>query len=210
MKKRAVLLAPVFVIAVGFLTALLFSSLLGVWAWVPLIAVYWALCLAIPVFLGKADVKSYFSRPTGIVLWPVLSLVVGLIPLPIFIFNLQIVTSPLLIALWIGFALINPFFEEIFWRGYLLEALPFNRKWLRAAYSTGLFVILHPLSFGVFSPANRNWMMLVSLVIMGAVWSAVRLKTKSLWWTVVSHILVDLFNLAVFVFLNLYTAGPSR
>jgi membrane protease YdiL (CAAX protease family) len=209
-RKILIALSPLFVIAVGFTTALFFSSVIGVWAFVPLALVYWALALLIPLLLGKTDLKPMFARPTGIVLWPILSLVVGLIPLPILLLNLPLLGSSGIgiVVLWIAFALVNPFFEEIYWRGFLLEALPFKWKWLRAVYSSVLFIASHPLMWGVFSIANRSWMLLVSLAVMSAVWSLVRYKSKSIWWTVISHILVDIFNIAVFVFLNLYTAGP--
>jgi membrane protease YdiL (CAAX protease family) len=42
-----------------------------------------------------------------------------------------------------------------------------------------------------------------SLAVMSTVWCIVRIKTKSLWWCIISHILVDIFNLLVFVMLNL-------
>jgi len=58
----------------------------------------------------------------------------------------------------------------------------FTHSGWRIAYSTALFVLSHPLMWGMFSIANRSWMTMVSLVIMGIVWSLVYLKTKSLRW----------------------------
>lgn len=152
---------------------------------------------------GKKSFTSLFNKPTGSWGWAVLAIVIDLIPLSILLINLKLFTSPLIIALWFLFAIINPFFEEVFWRGYLLEKLPFHQVW-NMVYSTILFTISHPLMWGVFSIANRSWMTIVSLLIMGAVWCIVRMKTQSLRWCLISHFMVDIFNLSVFVFLNLY------
>ena len=105
--------------------------------------------------------------------------------------------------LWILFSLINTFFEEIYWRGFLLENT-FKSKILSSIYSTALFVISHLFIWGIFSFGNRNIFTIISLIIMGVVWCIVKNKTKSLRWNIVSHIMVDIFNLSVFVFLNLY------
>jgi membrane protease YdiL (CAAX protease family) len=101
------------------------------------------------------------------------------------------------------FAVINPFFEEVFWRGLLLKKLPLPAVG-RVLYSTAFFIISHPLMWGVFSIANRSWMTWASLAVMGVVWSVVFLKTDSLRWPLISHFMVDIFNLSVFVFLNIY------
>jgi membrane protease YdiL (CAAX protease family) len=39
---------------------------------------------------------------------------------------------------------------------------------------------------------------------MSIAWCIVRIKTKSLWWCILSHFFVDLFNLLVFIMLNIY------
>ncbi len=65
---------------------------------------------------------------------------------------------------WLVFGLINPFLEECYWRGALLDAA----------------------------------------AALGLAWSAIYLCTGSLWPAIISHGLVDLFNLAVPVFMGLY------
>ena len=133
-----------------------------------------------------------------------MSITVGLIPLSILLLNLYLLASfPLVTALWVLFAFINPFFEQVFWRGYLMQKLPFRAGW-RVAYSTALFVLSHPFMWGIFSVANRSWMTMVSLIIMGTVWCVVYLKTSSLRWCYISHFMVNIGNLTIFVFLNLY------
>lgn len=102
------------------------------------------------------------------------------------------------------FALINPWLEEMYWRGALLEAESGWPVWLNVLYSTLLFVMSHPLMWGVFSIGNRSPHLYLSLFLMEVVWAAIRYRTKSLRWPIYSHILVDIGNLSVFVFLNIY------
>jgi len=199
------LIAPICVIALGALIAYVFHLFINEWAWVALALVYWGSSFLIAYkALGKEGISSLFQKPIGSKRWLILSIVVGLIPLSILLLNLNLLVSyPLITVFWIIFAFINPFFEQVFWRGYLLQKLPFRSGWC-VTYSTALFVLSHPLMWGIFSIANRSWMAMVSLVVMGAVWSIVYLKTKSLRWCYISHVMVNIGNLTVFVFLNRY------
>ncbi len=203
-KAKAAVLSPIAVIGIGFVCASLLSRIMQEWAFIPLALIYWGVTFALTYkYLGKASIAVLFAKPKGNVLWPILCMAAALIPLSIFLLNLELIVSPIVIVLWLAFALVNPVFEELYWRGFLLAALPFP-KWLAAVYSTLLFTASHPLMWGMISIANRSWMTWASLLVMGAVWSSVSLKTKSLRWCVISHFFVDVFNLSVFVFLNLY------
>ncbi|RXJ01631.1 CPBP family intramembrane metalloprotease [Anaerobacillus alkaliphilus] len=88
--------------------------------------------------------------------------------------------------------------------GLLLDAGGNLPRWLNITYSTVFFVLSHPLMWGVFSIANKSTHMYISLFLMGVVWSLIRYKTRSLRWSLYSHMLVDVGNLSVFMFLNLY------
>ncbi len=203
-KSGAAIFSPLIVIAIGFACAHIFQTLIREWAFIPLALIYWGVTFAVAFkYLGKAGIAGLFARPERSIPWTILCLIVGLIPLPIFLMNLKLLTSPEVTVLWVMFAIINPFFEEIYWRGFLLDALPFPKA-ASVAYSTTFFIASHPLMWGVFSIANRSLMTWASLLMMGVVWSVTRLKTKSLRLCIVSHFLVDVFNLSVFVFLNLY------
>jgi membrane protease YdiL (CAAX protease family) len=204
-KKLIPILAPIFVIALGAIITLIFYPFMDEWVWVILALVYWGSSFLIAYkSLGKKAIRLFFQKPVGSRGWFVLSIVVGLIPLSILLLNLDLLVSfPFVTALWLLFAFINPFFEQVFWRGYLLSTLPFPVGW-RVTYSAALFVASHPLMWGIFSIANRSWMAMVSLILMGFVWGVVYVKTKSLRWCYISHFMVNIGNLTVFVFLNLY------
>ncbi|MCL1878898.1 MAG: CPBP family intramembrane metalloprotease [Defluviitaleaceae bacterium] len=204
-EKLMPILAPIFIIALGATITLIFYSFMDEWVWVILALVYWSSSfLIVYKSMGKDEIWLLFQKPVGSRGWLALSVLVGLIPLSILLLNLELLISfPFVATLWLLFAFINPFFEQVFWRGYLLNNLPFPVGW-RVIYSAALFVVSHPLMWGIFSIANRSWMAMVSLVIMGIVWGVVYVKTKSLRWCYISHFMVNIGNLTVFVFLNLY------
>lgn len=170
---------------------------------------YWGLTgLMKLIFTDKADFSAWFRKPLYKPkwLWLVLAIALGVFPmLGILVPNFNLLTDhPFLTMGLILFALVNPCFEEGYWRGLLLDAGGRFPKWAIVAYSSILFVLSHPLMWGVFSIANRSIQLYGALLLMGVVWSVLRYKTGSLRWSVYSHMLVDLGNLSVFVFLNLY------
>ena len=142
---------PIFVIALGALTAYIFHLFIDEWAWVALSLVYWGSSFLIAYkALGKKSIQFLFQKPVGSKGWLILSVVVGLIPLSILLLNLNLLVSyPLVTALWVLFAFVNPFFEQVFWRGYLLQKLPFRPIW-RVGYSTALICVEPPAYVGNF------------------------------------------------------------
>jgi membrane protease YdiL (CAAX protease family) len=206
--RRLILLTPIALIIVGHLTARFFFRWLGVWTWAPLQIVYWSGMLAI-LYAAHAfhKIAAAYRRPVGWGWW-VLGVTVGIIPLPILLLHLQLLRMPLLVSCWILIALVNPFIEESYWRGMLGEATMAWPGWLACSYSTVLFTAAHPLLWGVFSLGNRNWQTVIALLIMGLAWSITYRKTRSLRSITLSHALVDLGNMTVWVFLNLY--APPR
>ncbi len=168
---------------------------------------YWSLMgLVIFLFSSQQTVKAWFKKPIFIRKWLVIAIILGVFPaLGIFFQNLNLIVEyPLITFYLILFALINPWFEEGYWQGLLLDAGEKLPIWINITYSTIFFVLSHPLMWGVFSIANKSIHMYLSLLLMGVIWSIIRYKTKSLRWSVYSHMLVDIGNLSVFVFLNLY------
>jgi hypothetical protein len=206
--KRLIMLSPFVVIAIGHLTIQVTGIWLGVWAWVPFILVFWAiLSLLIVRYGGREAIKRWLSRSRGSWIWRLLAVAVGLIPLLIFLQNWHLL-SPLWVWLpWLLFGLINPWFEEGYWRGLLLDAAEDFPAWAGVLYSSVMFAVSHPLMLGVYSIAHREPALLISTFVMGVCWAIIYRRTGSIRWTIFSHTLVDLLALSVAVFLNLYVPG---
>lgn len=202
--KEKIIGYPIGIILAGWGIAKIFTPIIGEWTFIPLAICYWTVMSVVVLKTeGLRKVRNMFQKPKGKKSWNLPAIFACIIPLPILLLNLSLLKLDYILILWILFALLNPVFEEIFWRGFLIDNLSMP-KWGACCYAVFLFVISHPIMWGCFSIANRSWMTIVSLALMGLAWSIVYIKTGSLRWCVVSHVLVDIFNLSVYVFLNLY------
>jgi Predicted protease of the Abi (CAAX) family len=204
-QRMLVVASPFVIILLGYLTASVFSGLMDGWAWVPLALVYWgATGWCIYAFKGNKRIRDWLQKPKPSKGSLIASLALGMFPLSILAMNYKLFDSVLLVVLWLVFALVNPWFEELYWRGLLLDAAGPWPKWLGAVYTTALFVLSHPLMWGVFSVASTSYHLYLYLSVMGIVWAVVYFKTGSLRWVILSHFIVDIGNLTVLTFLNKY------
>ena len=194
--------SPIAIIVICSISTILLNNVIGKWIFIPVFILYWGLSLFITVkFAGVSSMKNWFQKPKGKAGWLILSIFIGFIPFSIFFSNLSVITLPLML-LSIVFAIVNPFFEQLYWKGFLLD-YTFTSKIGSSIYSSILYILSHLFIWGIFSYGNRNFFLVGSLTIMSSVWCLVRIKTHSLWWCIISHILVDVFNLFVFVMLNI-------
>jgi membrane protease YdiL (CAAX protease family) len=194
--------SPIALIIVCSVSAVLLYPVFGKWVYIPVVVLYWGISFLIAFkFAGVSGIKRWLQKPSGKIHLLVLSVIVGFIPLQIFLTNLHIITLPLAF-LSIPFVLLNPFFEELYWIGFVLD-FTFSSKKISSLYSSILFILSHLFIWGVFSYGNRNYFLIGSLAIMSTVWCIVRVKAKSLWWCIISHFFVDVFNLMIFVMFNL-------
>lgn len=200
------LITPVAIILLGIIVGRFFFIFMKNWAWIPVVVFYWS-AVGLVIYLdykkrGKkpADYFKGFRFKFSAV---ILSLIVGLIPLPIFLKYFYLFDTGYLIFLWILFALVNPFFEEIFWRGYMLDHSPKIPFWIKAIVSSLIFAVGHPLTWGLFSFSMLTPEMLISVFIMGIVWSFAYRKSNTLLLPYFSHFLVDLLSCSVLAFLNI-------
>ncbi|MEK5231929.1 CPBP family glutamic-type intramembrane protease [Lysinibacillus sp. FSL K6-0232] len=198
--------SPFLIILLGFLTATVCHSFIGGWAWIPLAIVYWSLLgFAIYFFKDTRNLGDWFQKSRKSPFWITITMLIGMFPLTILMMNYHLFESAWLIFYWLVFALINPWFEEYYWRGVLFDRLLTKYpKWFVIFYTTALFVISHPLMWGVFSYASRSYHLYIYLSVAGIVWAITYLKTQSLRAIILSHFIVDIGNLTVLTFLNLY------
>jgi len=204
-KRQLIILSPLLVIALGHLTARIAGYFIGVLALIPIIIVFWSSIIFLIYWgAGKETFLKWLQPSKGKWWWTILALAVGFIPLPLLIYNWELLLPVEIWTSWLIFGLVNPWFEEGYWRGLLMDAVNKWKPWQRVGYTSLFFAASHPLMWGVTSVANFTPEVFISTFIMGIVWAVVYYKTNSLRWVIVSHILVDLFNLSIPVFLNLY------
>jgi len=208
-----VLLSPIFIIIIGNFAARLFIGMIGNWAWIGYFPVYWGALLLFLTYTGKREnQKLWFRKPQGSRLWSVFAIAIGFVSFPaLLIPNIHVMNSVFLVLCWCCFALLNSPIEEAYWRGFLLdETVRFPRAF-GVIYSAVLFTLIHPLNLGLFSkiqaydPDRPMFIIpfLVILILLSLGWSLLYLKTKSLRLPILSHILTDMGNLSIFLFLNM-------
>lgn len=203
-----VALSPLAVVLAGHLVARAAAAVDPGWAWVPVALVYWGATAAITLAATTPAQRRAWLAAAGRRPWWVVpgALALGAMPVAgILLLHLDLVAAhAALVVPWLLFAAVNPLLEETYWRGTLADATVRWPAWAAACWTTALFVASHPLMWGVFSEGNRSPMLYASLTLMGLAWYAMRRVTGSLRWAVLSHALVDVGNLSVFVFVNVY------
>lgn len=206
-KREIVIASPVLIIAVNFGLAYSFGQIIGKWAFIPMILTGWVLWLFFIIkYGGTESIKSWLRKPSGSFGWNILAIVVGLIPLPLFLFHYKLLDDPTIWLPWILLALINPWIEEFYWRGLLLD---YTKNWSNGVsilFVSTLFALNHA-AFGINSDVNGGFELVVSTLIMGVVWGLVYKKTKSIRWAIFSHFLVDFLGVSTAAFLDLFEKG---
>lgn len=197
--------SPAVLIATCATVQLAAGQVLGVWAWVPTMLVFW---LVIAVFLRgfahRATVRSRFRPVSGGFIWSALAVVAGLFSLHGFLTHWSLLTGWHLIAAWAIFALVNPWFEESYWRGLIIDSTASWGRALSLLYSSALFAASHPFIWGIHSLPLRKIEVVGALFVVGLLWGVAYQRTGTLRWCVVGHMLANLFGLAALTLLNLY------
>ena len=206
-KKTIVLASPFLIIAINFGVAYLFGKFIGKWAFIPIILIEWCLFLYfIFQYAGKESIEKWLKKPKGSSGWNILALFIGLLPLPLFLLHYETLITWKVWLPWILLALINPWIEEFYWRGLLLNYTKNWSNWTAIFFTSTVFALNHAV-FGVNSELNRGLTIIISTFIMGLIWGLVYKKTNSLRWIILAHFLVDFFNLSAASFLDLYEKG---
>ena len=200
------LVSPVLLVAVCAGVQLAAGLVIGVWAWVPTMLCFWlAIAVVVRGFSGSAAAARRRFRPAcGGVAWSGLAVCGGLLSLPGFLAHREVLDEPAVVISWLVFALVNPWFEESYWRGLLLDATATWGRLPSLAYSAVWFAASHPLVWGIHADALRKPEAAGALVFVGLLWGLAYQRTGTLRWCVVGHALANLLGLAAPVLLNLY------
>lgn len=204
-RHRIIILSPLIVLGMSQLTIRLFASVWGVWSWLPF-WLFYILLLGFFIHLNgvTSQIPRWLAASPGHWIWPVVACVIPVsMTLPIFIPNWRLLMSPQILFWTLLFVAINPFMEEFYWRGTLLDATSTWPGWLSIAYSVTGFALNH-LWIGVIAVAGRHPSALAGPILMGTIWALTYKATGRLRWSVIGHFLANVFSLSVPVFLNLF------
>lgn len=206
-RKTIVLASPFLITAINFLVAYVFGEIMGKWAFIPIILIEWCLFMFFVLRFGGVDsIKKWLKKPSGSFGWAILALAMGLISLPIFLMHWELLSPWEVWIPWILLALINPWIEEFYYRGLLLDYTSNWPNWVAILFAGSVFAINHSV-FGVNSELNSGYTIVIATFVMGIIWGIVYKKTTSLRWLVLAHFLVDFFGLSAAAFLDLWEAG---
>lgn len=198
-------LSPILLIGVCAFMQWVAGQFLGVWAWIPTMLCFWAvISLFLIGFSNSVPPLSRFKPSSGKVVWPILAVIAGLFSLHGFLNHWVLLNELHLIIAWLVFAMINPWFEESYWRGLLMDVTESWGKLLSLIYTSLLFAISHPLIWGIHSIPLRKYEAIGGLLFVGILWGLAYQRTGSLRWCVVGHMLANLLGLAALVLINLY------
>lgn len=195
-------LSPFAVIAICGAIQLIGARYFGPWAWAPTMVAFWALAGFI-VHKFPMGAARRFRRPNGPLWVSALAVAVGLLSLHGFLGNWHLLAEPTLLCVWMVFAMLNPWIEESYWRGVLMDATTSWGRLPSILYSTFWFALSHPLVWGITSIPLRKVESFLALCFVGMIWGFAYQKTKSLQWNVAGHMLANLLGLAPLVLLNL-------
>ena len=204
-KQQFIWVSPVLVVLISTITIRIAANFVGVWAWLPWILVYWALIAGLAIRGGgKESLQRWMRRPEGNWLWSALAVILGLSGITMFVSSWLLITPVHIFIPWLILGLVNPFLEEWYWRGLMLDMTQTWANWFRVLYISLLFSMNHLLGIGVTSIGGRHPVLIINAFVLGILFSIIYLKTKSLRWVILGHALADLLGLSVAVFLNLW------
>ena len=203
-KKSIVIASPFLIILANVGVAFAAGKIIGKWAFIPMVLIGWTIWLFFILKYGKIhSIKKWLGKSKGKIGWAVLAMIIGLMTLPLFVRHYELLKGWTIWLPWILLALINPWIEEFYWRGLLLDYTKNWPNWISVLFVSILFATNH-IAFGINSNVNKGFEIIISTFIMGVAWALIYKKTKSLRWTIFSHFLIDLLGVSSVAFLDLF------
>lgn len=198
-------LSPLALVTICAAVQLIAGRYVGAWAWVPTMLCFWlVIALLLNMYPSSHGPGRRFQRASGSPVWSVFAVLAGLLSLHGFLGNWTLLANTQLIVAWLAFALVNPWFEESYWRGLLIDSTDSWGKLVSLLYSSAWFAASHPLVWGIYSFPLRKPEAVGALFFVGLIWGVAYQRTGSLRWCVVGHMLANLLGLAALVLLNMY------
>ncbi len=210
--KQFLIAAPVLVLPFArFIGELSINFLPTQLSWLPAFGGYY-LAIGFSFYIAarfyQIPLKAIFANlnlsplpPLKYLFWFII--IPALLPIAAFLSNVKYVT-PLFMFYIVLFSMINPFFEEGFWRG-LLRYIP-GSKTFKVIYTAALFAFSHYFLWGYWF---KSWWVIgpavFSTFVMGVLWMIFMQKQPRLIYPILSHVVVDILNLSVAVYYGMVT-----
>ena len=176
-------------------------------AWIYVTGFYALWLILSLIFLVKVpDLKKMFSVSKNwqwnLLFVPIVVLVIFFIFIP----NIKLLKWDHWLLLNVIICLVNPFIEEIYWRGLVskISNVPLNSF----LFSSLGFAASHSLIFGINSPGVAGLIGFAGTFLVGSLFWFCYFKTKSLRGCVISHFLFDVAGMAVFILADKAVLAP--
>jgi uncharacterized protein len=176
-------------------------------AWIYVTGFYAAwLILSLTFLVSIQDIKKMFSRSKNwqwnLLFVPIIALVVYFIFIP----NVRLLKWDYWLVLNIIVCLVNPFMEEVYWRGLVskISNVPLHSF----LFSSLGFATSHSIIFGINSPGVAGLIGFAGTFLIGSLFWLCYFKTKSLRGCVINHFLIDVAGMAVFILANRAELAP--
>ena len=212
-RQALALASPLLIVGLGHYAAVICTQLFGQWAWVGVSVIYWgSIAVLLALFGSFGSLKRWLRPSVGQPWWLALAVVLGLAAFPILLIpNVHLLSRVPLAIAWFFWGMGNAFFEEVYWRGFLLDETQGLPRVPVCAYCIVLFTAIHPLMLGVFAkaqafdPTNPLALLPFGLIVaaLATAYTIIYLRTGSLRLPIFSHYLSDLGNMSLFIFMNL-------
>ncbi len=186
------MISPLITIGILITIADFLKHINGPWVWVAFVLSYWIiLFISIAGLSGLNSFKTIFDKPTGKMFWNVFAVAISLGSIYFVFENIEYYRIfPFLIA-GIGFSLINPIFEELYWRKILFDNVT-NHWWIYAFYFNLIFALMHFLALGKISNPNSEFVIVPITFLAGFIWSLVYKNTRTLKYIILGHLIMDI------------------
>jgi membrane protease YdiL (CAAX protease family) len=201
-RKSIVVFSPIVIILICQLIPFLWGKDLEARIFIPILLTYWILIGALVFIYGRTSLKKWLGKPQGHWIWAILLILLGLANLPFFLSNVSVLGKASLLIPHILFILINPWLEEFYWRGLLIDETTHWKPWMANVYSTVLFTIYHT-SYAWHAELFRGIPFYAFIIVSAFIMVVSYQRTKSLWWGIICHFLTNIFTLSIPVFYNL-------
>jgi len=196
------IISPILILLITQITAVLFGRVVNTLVYIPIILIYWAVLIFILFKYGIGNIRKWLQKPQGHWVWIIIAVLVGFSSLPLFLQHYQVFQDLSILIPTIIFFLINPWIEEFYWRGLLIDVTQNWPAWISIFYSTVLFTLWHS-AFAWYSDGARNVPFYLAVLILGLVMALIYKNTKSVWLAVISHMMINILNLSIPSLLNL-------